>query len=140
MYLCWSLRNCQDNAKFRPQRFRRAGLSETDIIEMKETFDLLDVNGTGASSLRAVIHSLDMDSTLVGEHMPSLRTCLSACGCTEVHIRVCRAPYFGSGRYSVRGYGISPEAFASLVGAFGMNLGPLAVSHTFFGALRPIRI
>uniref|UniRef100_A0A6U6U538 Calmodulin n=1 Tax=Zooxanthella nutricula TaxID=1333877 RepID=A0A6U6U538_9DINO len=50
--------NVEDSAKFKPERFRRAGLNETDVLEMKASFDLLDQEGAGELDLDDVIDEL----------------------------------------------------------------------------------
>mmetsp|Transcript_74902 Transcript_74902/g.216559 ORF Transcript_74902/g.216559 Transcript_74902/m.216559 type:complete len:193 (-) Transcript_74902:64-642(-) len=48
----------EDTAAFKPERYRRQGVNERDILEMKASFDLLDYSGKGQLDLDDVIDEL----------------------------------------------------------------------------------
>lgn len=49
----------EDDARFKPERFRRAGLREADVAEMKTSFDLLDTHGLGTLNLDEALDELE---------------------------------------------------------------------------------
>jgi len=76
-------RKSTESSLFKPQLFVRQGVTEADIVELKTSFDLLDVHGTGVLDLADTIDSIESLGIRRVEQEPlmlAIRACEQAGG------------------------------------------------------------